>query len=96
MSNLRKIRKNLNISMEKIAKILNLTYQQIQRYETGASKLNEDQIRILCSYLRCSSDYLLGIIDIEKKPYEFTEDEEKKIKEVLEKNADYLKELIKK
>ena len=96
MNYLRKIRKNQELTMKDIANVLNLTEQQIQRIETGKARLNEDQIRTLCNFFKCSSDYLLGITEYETKASEFTKEEEKRIKEILEKNADYLKELIKK
>lgn len=96
MNNLRKIRKQKDITLKELGNILNISESQMQRLDRNLSKLNEDQIRILCNYLKCSSDYLLGITEHETKASEFTEEEEKRIKEVLEKNAEYLKKLINK
>lgn len=44
-------RRELRISQEDLADILNVTYQQIQRYENGTNKLNVENLQIIAEAL---------------------------------------------
>ena len=67
MIKLKEIRKQKQFNQEQLAKILNISREQISRLENGQSLANEEQIIKLCNALNCSADYLLGLIDIEDK-----------------------------
>lgn len=45
-------RRELGISQERLAEMLNVSYQQVQRYENGANKLNVENIQIIANMLR--------------------------------------------
>lgn len=44
-------RRELGISQERLAEMLNVSYQQIQRYENGANKLNVENIQVIADLL---------------------------------------------
>lgn len=48
---IKKRRKELGISQEKLAEILGVTYQQVQRYEKGINKLNVENIQFVADAL---------------------------------------------
>ncbi len=47
----RRRRRELGISQEKLAEMLNVSYQQVQRYESGANKLNVENIQVVAEIL---------------------------------------------
>ena len=47
----KKRRKDLGMSQEKLAEELGITYQQVQRYENGSNKLNVDNLQAIASIL---------------------------------------------
>jgi transcriptional regulator with XRE-family HTH domain len=44
-------RRELGISQERLAEMLNVSYQQVQRYENGANKLNVENIQLIAQLL---------------------------------------------
>jgi len=54
---IKKRRKDLGISQERLAEILGVTYQQIQRYENGTNKLNVENIQIIAHALSVPISY---------------------------------------
>jgi transcriptional regulator with XRE-family HTH domain len=44
-------RQDLGISQERLAEILGVTYQQVQRYENGKNKLNVENIQVIAEAL---------------------------------------------
>ena len=48
---IKKRRKGLGISQEGLAETLGVTYQQIQRYENGANRLNVENIQLIAKAL---------------------------------------------
>ncbi|MBA4418592.1 MAG: hypothetical protein C0392_11905 [Syntrophus sp. (in: bacteria)] len=48
---IKKKRKELNISQERLADILGVSCQQVQRYENGTNKLNVENIQIIAEAL---------------------------------------------
>lgn len=54
---IKKRRKELGISQEKLAEILGVTYQQIQRYENGTNRLNVENIQLIADALSVPVSY---------------------------------------
>lgn len=54
---IKKRRKELGISQERLAEILGVTYQQVQRYENGTNKLNVENIQIIAHVLSVPISY---------------------------------------
>ena len=50
-------RRELGISQEKLAEILGVTYQQVQRYENGMNKLNVENIQVIADALSVPVSY---------------------------------------
>lgn len=48
-------RNALGMSQEKLAEMLNVTYQQVQRYENGSNKLNVENIQNVAAALEVPS-----------------------------------------
>jgi len=45
-------RKELGLSQDKLAEELGVTYQQVQRYENGSNKLNIDNLQVIAGLLQ--------------------------------------------
>ena len=54
---IKKRRMELKMSQEELAEILNITYQQVQRYENGMSKLNVEKMQIISEALSVPLSY---------------------------------------
>lgn len=54
---IKKRRKELGISQERLSEILGVTYQQIQRYENGTNRLNVENIQLISDTLSVSISY---------------------------------------
>ena len=54
---IKKRRMELKISQEELAEVLNITYQQVQRYENGTSKLNVEKIQVISEALSVPMSY---------------------------------------
>ncbi|MCX5885053.1 MAG: helix-turn-helix transcriptional regulator [Proteobacteria bacterium] len=54
---IKKRRRELKISQEKLAEILDVTYQQVQRYENGTNKLNVENIQVIADALSVPLSY---------------------------------------
>ena len=54
---IKKRRMELKMSQEELAEVLNITYQQVQRYENGTSKLNVEKIQIISEALSVPLSY---------------------------------------
>lgn len=44
-------RKEIGLSQERLAEILDVSYQQVQRYENGTNKLNTENIQLIADAL---------------------------------------------
>lgn len=44
-------RQELGLSQERLAEMLNVSYQQVQRYENGSNKLNVENIQVIADLL---------------------------------------------
>lgn len=54
---IKKRRKELGISQERLAEILSVTYQQVQRYENGTNRLNVENIQLIADALSMPVSY---------------------------------------
>lgn len=63
---LKDLREDNDKYQEDIAKILGITRQQYQLYESGKRKLPIDKLVELCKFYNVSSDYILGFTDSPK------------------------------
>ena len=50
-------RRELKISQEQLAEILDVTYQQVQRYENGTNKLNVENVQTIATALSVPLSY---------------------------------------
>ena len=64
---LRDLREDSDLSQAHIAKILNITPQQYQLYESGKREIPLHHIITLANYYNVSLDYLAGIIQTPRK-----------------------------
>ncbi len=60
MENLKKLRKNLKLTQEEVAKICNVSLRSYQNYENGLREMNYTTLINAANYFNCSIDYLLG------------------------------------
>lgn len=60
---MRDLREDKDLKQADVAKILNITRQQYQLYESGKRQLPIDLLMILCEFYDVSSDYILGLKD---------------------------------
>ena len=60
---IRDLREDKDLKQEDVAKILNITRQQYQLYESGKRKLPIDLLTVLSKFYNVSADYILGLTD---------------------------------
>lgn len=65
----RDIREDNDKKQEDIAKVLNISRQQYQLYESGKRELPMHCFLVLAKYYNISLDYLAGLTDTPKKLY---------------------------
>jgi transcriptional regulator with XRE-family HTH domain len=80
---LKEIREDKDLYQKDIAKLLNITQQQYNKYELGINSIPIEKINILADYYKTSVDYLLCRTD-NRKPYEKSIIEDKK--RIVDKN----------
>ena len=66
---LRDMREDHDKKQEEIARVLNITRQQYQLYESGKRELPMHHFVTLAKYYNVSLDYLAGMMDTPKKLY---------------------------
>jgi transcriptional regulator with XRE-family HTH domain len=62
-------RKELRISQERLAEALNVSYQQVQRYENGMNLLNTDKLQLVADFLDVPVSYFFeerGFVAVEE------------------------------
>ena len=64
---LKDIREDSDKKQEDIARILNITRQQYQLYESGKREMPMHHFIVLAKYYNISLDYLAGLLDTPKK-----------------------------
>ena len=76
-------RKELGLSQEHLAEILDVSYQQVQRYESGRNKLDAEKLQIVAQALQVPVSYFFGndagIVAEKPEPY-FSPEEAKLLK----------------
>ena len=58
---MRDLREDRNETQSSVAKVLGITQQQYQLYESGKRYISVDLLKNFCSYYGVSSDYILGL-----------------------------------
>ncbi len=75
-------RRELGISQERLAEMLNVSYQQVQRYENGTNKLNVENIQVIAQLLRVPVMFFFSVdfaIRINELSFENLAPDEKKL-----------------
>lgn len=91
-------REELGLTQEEVAEAIGVTYQQLQRYEKGTSKLNTDRLQAISHALDVPLTYFFeepgeGKIKITESEYPYISPEEREFLKCLRKidNGDYKK-----
>ena len=58
---IKELRQDRDLNQREIAEILNIKYQQYQRYENGTYPLPLEYLVTLCRFYGVSADYILGL-----------------------------------
>lgn len=66
LNNLKKLRKNKKISQQKLAEIILVTQQSINKYENHDVEPSIDTLIKIADYFEVSVDYLIGRTDIKE------------------------------
>ena len=66
---LKDIREDNDKKQEDIARVLNITRQQYQLYESGKREMPMHHFIVLAKHYNISLDYLAGLADVPKKLY---------------------------
>ena len=67
MNRLKELRKSKNLAQKELAELLGCATATVTKYEKEQRKLPQEVITKLCDIFDCTSDYLLGISDINAK-----------------------------
>lgn len=57
---IKELRKSLGISQEALAERMDITYQQVQKYENGTNKLNVENIQLIAQILSVPISFFFG------------------------------------
>ena len=68
---LKRLRERKNLTQLDLAQSLSVSQQQVARWESGASDASADAIARLARTLRCSADFLLGLVE---QPHQMLQD----------------------
>ncbi|WP_303832310.1 helix-turn-helix domain-containing protein [Asticcacaulis taihuensis] len=74
-ANIRSRRKQINMSQETLAERIDLTFQQVQKYERGTNRVSSSKLYAISIALRCLVSDLFRGCDEVKPPAEVAEDE---------------------
>jgi transcriptional regulator with XRE-family HTH domain len=72
----RLLRKHAGLTQEKLAELVGVSFQQIQKYENGSTKLNTDKLQQVANALKVPASVFFGDDTYEKSPLS---DKEKKL-----------------
>ncbi len=67
MKNLRSLRKQHNLSQQKLADILHISQQSVYKYENDITSPDIETLKHMADYFETSIDYLIGYTDIDHK-----------------------------
>lgn len=73
LKNLKLIRKKRKITGKELARAINTSHQQVYNYENGVYEPSIETLILIAQFFNCSTDYLLGLTDIEN-PAEYYRD----------------------
>ena len=62
-SRVRLLRKELGLSQDRLARLVGITFQQVQKYETGANRISFSRLMELAQALESSVSDLIGGLD---------------------------------
>ena len=65
---IRNLREDADLNQTELGRAVGMTQRKISYIECGKFEPSIDDIVAFCRYFRVTSDYLLGITDIKKKP----------------------------
>ena len=65
---IRNLREDADLNQTELGRAVGMTQRKISYIECGKFEPSIDDIIAFCRYFRVTSDYLLGIADIKKKP----------------------------
>lgn len=57
-------RQEMHLTQKDLAKSLNCTFQQIQKYESGQNKISISKLFDICDVLKCSPNYFLEHLNL--------------------------------
>jgi transcriptional regulator with XRE-family HTH domain len=95
---LKQLRKQNNLSQSQLAKLVNLHYNHIGRYERGQSRPTSDALSRLAEALNVSTDYLIDGTEVEAAKASFNDRELLKqfqdVEQLPEKDKFLIKEFL--
>lgn len=68
---LKEIREDKDLTQKEVAKVINVTQQQYNKYELGINSIPVKKLNRLINFYNTSTDYLLYRTD-ERKPYPYS------------------------
>lgn len=83
-------RRELGISQERLAEMLNVSYQQVQRYESGANKLNVENIQVIAELLAVPVTFFFAALPciVAEPESEYSAPDEKSLLKLFRKISD--------
>lgn len=89
---IKEFRKHKGLSQERLAELIGLSFQQVQKYEAGTNRLNTDKLQALANILSIPVAAFFEDQPIEALP--FTEQERKLMESFRSINDNRVKECI--
>ena len=65
---IRQLRKHAGLSQEKLAELVGVSFQQIQKYENGSTKMNTDKLQQVANALKVSASAFFIEDTMDKPP----------------------------
>jgi transcriptional regulator with XRE-family HTH domain len=66
---IKKIRKHKGLSQEKLAELIDVSFQQVQKYESGVNRLNTDKLQAIANSLSVPVASFFEDLPIEALPF---------------------------
>ena len=64
---LRRVRLSQGVTQEQVADMLGVTFQQVQKYESGANRISLNRFFTLCEVMRIEANMFMGMVKVEAK-----------------------------